>query len=445
MSIKSYHPSVSALRRKEWQLMRDAMDGEEAIKARGELYLTEPGGYAALDAPVRLAAYEAYRQKASFPNWLAPSVGAMIGIIHGQEIKIEMPDSLNFLWENADGEGLPLEAFHRRITRELLVIGGYGVLTDIPREGPSDQPYLVGVRRDSLINWDTEFFVIDESRMVRRGFVWEQLEQYRVLGMDGNFYTPYLYDAMGNMEPVEVRARGGRPLPRIPFAIGSAMDLSPRIEAPPLIGVAKAAVGYYWKSADQELSLYMGANPTLVAINGEAPKVVGAGVYHEMMGVQGLTPDLKYVEASNSGIAERRAEMEAEQQKAVMAGARLFEQTAAGAESGEAKKLRYASETATLISIAQNSCLILERALRNAAMLIGAPEDDINVTPPADLMDRTLSPQDFAALFGVYDAGGMSWDTYFANGQRGGIFSPDITAEDENAKINGALSNDETV
>jgi hypothetical protein len=340
---------------------------------------------------------------------------------------------------------LPLEAFHRRITRELLVIGGYGVLTDTPREGPDTNPYLVGVRRDSLINWDSEFYVIDESRMIRNGFVWEQLEQYRVLGMDGGGYLPALYDGLGNMTPIEVRARGGRVLPRIPFAVGSAMDLSPRIEAPPLIGVAKAAVGYYWKSADQELSLYMGANPTLVAINGEAPKVVGAGVYHEMMGVQGLTPDLKYVEASNSGIAERRLEMEAEQQKAVMAGARLFEQTAVGAESGEAKKLRYASESATLVSIAQNSCLILERALRNAAMLIGAPEDGINVTPPADLMDRTMSPQDLAALFGVFNTGGMSWDTYFANAQRGGVFSPDITAEQEAAKIDSALINDGTV
>lgn len=414
--------------------MRDAMDGEEAIKARGELYLTEPGGYAALQPDVRRKAYEAYKAKASFPNWLAPSVGAMIGIIHGQEINIEMPNSLNFLWENADGEGLPLEAFHRRITRELLVIGGYGVLADVPRKG-SDQPYLVGVRRDNLINWDTDFFVLDESRMIRRGFVWEQLEQYRVLGMDGGLYAPVLYDALGNMEPVEVRTRGGRALPRIPFCVASAMDLSPRVEAPPLVGVAKAAVGYYWKSADQELSLYMGANPTLVAINGEAPKVVGAGVYHEMYGTEGQTPDLKYVEASNSGLQERREEMEAEQQKAVMAGARLFEQTAQGSESGEAKRLRFASETATLVSIAQNSCLLLERSLRNVAMLIGAPEENINVTPPADLMDRTMTPQEFAALFGVYSQGGMSWETYFENGQRGGVFSPDITAEDEFKRI----------
>jgi len=50
-------------------------------------------------------------------------------------------------------------------------------------------------------------------------------------------------------------------------------------------------------------------------------------------------------------------------------------------------------------------------------------------------MDRTMSPQDFAALFGVYSEGGMSWDTYFENGQRGGIFSNEITAEEENARL----------
>jgi hypothetical protein len=39
----------------------------------------------------------------------------------------------------------------------------------------------------------------------------------------------------------------------------------------------------------------------------------------------------------------------------------------------------------------------------------------------------------------------MSWDTYFAAGQRGGLFSPDITPEEEYAKIDGALSEDSTV
>jgi hypothetical protein len=158
-----------------------------------------------------------------------------------------------------------------------------------------------------------------------------------------------------------------------------------------------------------------------------------------------MEPDLRYVEADNGGISERRTEMMGAQQQAVMAGARLFEQTAAGQESGEAKRLRYASETATLVSVAQNSCLLLERALKNAAMIMGLSEDDIVVEAPSDLMDRTLSPTDFAALFGVYERGGMSWETYFRNGQRGGVFSPEDTAEDEAGRLDAPLSTDDAV
>jgi hypothetical protein len=51
------------------------------------------------------------------------------------------------------------------------------------------------------------------------------------------------------------------------------------------------------------------------------------------------------------------------------------------------------------------------------------------------LLDQSISPQDFAALFGVYERGGMSWDSYFAAGQRGGLFSPEVTAEEEFAKV----------
>jgi hypothetical protein len=136
--------------------------------------------------------------------------------------------------------------------------------------------------------------------------------------------------------------------------------------------------------------------------------------------------------------------MQMQREAAVMSGARLFE-NAVAQESGEAKKLRYASETATLISVAQSSCLLLERALKNAAMIAGLPEDDVVVPVPTDLMDRTMTPQDFAALFGVYDAGGMSWDTFFANGQKGGIFSPEDTAEGEARKLDAPNLQDNAV
>jgi hypothetical protein len=213
------------------------------------------------------------------------------------------------------------------------------------------------------------------------------------------------------------------------------MDLSPTIEAPPLIGVANAARAIYQLSADYRHQLYMSGQETLVAIDGEAPDMVGAGAVHQMNSGANRQADLKYVSPSCIGIEAHKIAMGDNRAAAVMAGARLFEQTSGNQESGEAKRLRYASETATLVSVAQSSSMLLERGLKNVAMIMGLPEDDIVVEAPTDLMDRTISPQDFAALFGVYSQGGMSWETYFAAGQKGGIFSPEQTADEEEAKL----------
>lgn len=433
----NYHPSLTIDRRNEWKLMRAAMGGESDIKRCGELYLPNPTAFDDNEL------YVAYQKRAQFPELLAPSVGAMIGIIHGREIEITIPDAMMYLWENVDGNYLPLEAFHRRITRELLVIGGYAILADVDRDG-ANEPYLAGYRRDALINWDRDFWVLDETSMVRKGFIWEQLKQQRALQMIGGVYSAALIDENGNQEELDVRARGGALLPRIPFAVASAMDLSPRIETPPLIGVARAALAMYQLSADYRWQLFMSGQETLVAINGDKPPAVGASAVHQMQGIVGLQPDLKYVSPTCKGIEAHKIAMMDNREAAVMAGARLFEQSGGSQESGEAKKLRYSSETATLVTIAQSSCMLLERSLRNIAMLMGLPEDDIVVHAPSDLMDRTMSPQDFAALFGVYQQGGISWDTLFANGQTGGIYSSEITADDEQRLID-ANQIDETI
>jgi hypothetical protein len=436
-NVRLLHPALTGERRAEWTLMRDAMDGESAMKLKGELYLPKPGGFKS--SPSETDLYEAYKLRAMFPEILAPSVAAMIGIVHGREIKIEMPDAMAFLWEDADGNGLPLEAFHRRITRELLVIGAYAVLADAPDNG--GDPYLVGYSRDALINWDKDWWVVDETTIRRDGFVWKQLERYRLFSMGPMGYEQMLFEAPSYAAAeIVVRGRGGAVLPRIPFVVGTARDLSPRIESPPLIGVARAALAIYQLSADYRWQLYMSGQETLVAINAPGPEVLGAGVIHEMIGSEGVTPDLKYVSPSCSGIEAHKAAIEDCRTQAVHAGARLLEQAQSGQESGEARKLRFASETATLTSVAQNSCALLERSLRNVAMLMGlgeAAEEAIVVTPPENLLDSSLTPAEAEQLMRVWQGGGMSWQTYYDNLQKGGIASPERDADQEYALIDG--------
>lgn len=426
--IDSKHPQYTTDRTAEWQLMRDAADGESAIKSRGKPHLPMPGGFRAMEDR-GAAAYAAYQQRASFPEILAPSLAAMIGISHGKEIEIEIPSALEYLWEDADGNSTPLEVFHRKITRELLLIGRYGVLAEAPEGG--GEPYLAGYVGESLINWDDDFFVLDESGPVRRGFAWEDRIRYRVLTLEGGRYVQQVYEGSTGSAQAEPVAMGGAPLGAIPFTMASAVDLRPDVRTPPLIGVARAARSIYQLDADQRHQLFMSGQETLVAINGEAPAIVGAGVVHSMMGAEGITPDLKYVSPTCSGIEAHADKIKDLREAAVMAGARLLEQSEGVQESGAARQLRFASETATLTSVVQMSCALLERSLRHVAAMKGLDGEAITVNAPATLLDTTMTPADAQALVGMWQQGAISYETLYENLLRGGIASPERDADAE--------------
>lgn len=428
MPVDSRHPDYTQDRADEWALCRDAYDGESAIKARGIIHLPKPSGFTAMDDNGQ-AMYAAYMMRAQFPDIFAPTVGAMVGIIHEGEIDIELPAGLEYLREDADGGDMTLTDMHRRITRNLLITGRQGLLADAPVGG--GEPHLALYSGRSVINWDRDFYVLDETHKERDGFEWVEVRQHRVIEMRNGRCVQRIWRDGEPGEEYEVRIAGGGYLNRLPFSIASAKDVGPRIETPPLIGVARAAVAIYQLSADYRHQLFMSGQETLVAINGEPPSAVGAGVVHQMMGDGDLQPDLKYVSPSCSGIEAHLKAIEHNREAAVQSGARLFEQGQQAQESGEARKMRFRSETANLQSIAQMSCAIMEFGLRCIAAMKGADEDAVTVTPPRDLLDASLTPQDALALWQIVQQRGLSWETYYQAIQKGGLADPDRDADDE--------------
>lgn len=432
MPVDSRHPTYTAERLDEWVLCRDAYDGESAIKGRGILRLPQPSGFGAMTDGGK-AMYGAYMARAQFPDIYAPTVGAMVGIIHEGEIEIELPAGLEYLRENADGGNMTLTDMHRRVTRNLLIAGRQGILADAPVDG--GDPHLALYSAQSVINWDRDFYVLDETHKERDGFEWREVRQHRVIEMrDGRCVQTIWRDGKPEDE-IEVRIAGGGYLDRLPFSIASAKDVGPRIETPPLIGVARAAVAIYQLSADYRHQLFMSGQETLVAINGDPPTAVGAGVVHQMMGDGDLTPDLKYVSPSCSGIDAHLRAIEHNREAAVQSGARLFEQSQQSQESGEARKMRFRSETANLQSIAQMSCAVMEFGLRCIAAMKGANEAEVIVTPPRDLLDATMTPQDALALWQIVQQRGLSWQTYYDALRKGGIADPDRDADEEYALL----------
>lgn len=444
-SVSTRHPTITSEILKEWDMVADVLAGEARVKSKGEKYLKMPTGFKYVsdgkprNVDMANAMYAAYQSRAQLPEVLAPALSAMVGLIHDRDITIELPPELEFARGKMTESGLPLDDFHREITRNLLGAGRIGVLIDAPSGG--GDPHAAAYSGDRIINWDgADFFVLDEGGYVRDEFDWEYKESWRALSMEEGRYVHRSYDeeSTDSGQELDPQTRGGKFLPRIPFAVANARDCVADIQPPPLLGVAYAVIANYQLSADHRWQLFMSGQETLVAINGKAPAAVGAGITHEMHGAEGLAPDLKYVSPSCSGIDAHERAMEINDRRAAKAGARIFDtQTGSSQESGEARSLRFKSETASLITVAQSSCALLEKSLKNMAMIIGADESKVIVTPPSDLMDRKITAPEVKAFFEVFDAGGMSFGTYDNILRTGGIPMGSESAEDELAAIEG--------
>ena len=124
--------------------------------------------------------------------------------------------------------------------------------------------------------------------------------------------------------------------------------------------------------------------------------------------------------------------MQDERQNAAQAGARLFNSSESKtAESGDALRIRFAAETATLTSIAQSSAQGLEKALRHIAVMIGQDPAKVVVKPNLSFVDSTLTAAEAEGLVRVWQSGAISYETLYERLQRGEIASSERDFEAE--------------
>lgn len=441
----------------EWEMVRLSVRGESAVKERTEEFLPIPSAFSAAGAPV--GQYEAYILRAEFPELTEQTLTGMSGVVTRKPLKVEMPEGMQSLHERATDMGLPLEVLYRDIVRELIETGRCELLADTASAPPigGTMPWLVFYKTEQLINWSDEgdFYVLDESRLVRDGFTWEWEQKYRVLSFEGGQYTVEVFVAEGTTEThivstteksedtlftrQEVAApqmQGSKQFEEIPLAVISARGLTLDLDKPPILGVARACMSMYQLSADYRWQLFMAGQETFVAINADAPTAVGAGIRVSLKGEPGAgNVDAKYVGPSGIGIEKHRVAIQDARDQALAAGARLFDASQRAAESGEALKLRYTAQTATLVSIAQAAASGLERALRYIARMIGADPETVVVTADLAFLNKVMNATDAAALVKMWADGAISYETLYENLVRGEIANEEREAEDELALI----------
>lgn len=471
MPINSKHPTY-ARALDDWVLMRDAYEGEAQVKAKGALYLPPTPGHvqdgAGKPLPAGTAnpgqvAYEAYRLRAVFPDYVTDAVERYVGMLHAKEAEITLPAAMEGMLTKATAQGESMLTLLRRINEQQLVSGRLGLLLDFPATpaaGTPVLPYIALYYAETGINWDSSddhdgvnalrLVVLDESGPVMdpTTFEWEDKERYRVLqlvrpgdaarpvGEQGNGTEgPNAAQDVNHKDitetpgPVEYRAGvfgvkdipnpnamiapmyRGQTLGEIPFVFVNSKDIVPEPDKPPLIGLGRLCMAIYRGEADYRYTLFMQGQDTLVTIgtvrqdgeqvNVDAPLRVGAGAH---IGLD-LNGDAKYVGIGADGIEGQRSALLDDRKLAEAKSGAMINPDAGNPESGNALTTRLAAQTASLTQIAKSGAAGLENILKIAARWMGLNEDEVKVAPNLEFETKLVTAQEITQLMAARTMG----------------------------------------
>lgn len=425
MSTTSKHPRWGDFI-DDWRLLRVAYEGERAVKAQGVTYLKPTSGMLAdgMSSPGQAGyeAYQAYKQRAVFPEFMAESVSTNMGMLWYKNPVIKLPKMLEPLMDRASVKGESMLQLLRRVHEAQLTTGRCGLLLDLPRQVPKDVallPYIAMYDAEKVINWDDgsmgsptlqtlNLVVLDETEQVREGFTWAERGKFRILYL-GN---PDTNETIGEYS-VEVRDQGdgiaevrvkplfmGKALDEIPFVFVNSKDLLPEPDKAPLLPLANLCMTIYRGEADYRQNLFMQGQDTLAIIGAEGETAegketrVGSGaILHLPTGA-----DAKYIGVNSKGLAEQRAALENDRRLAASRSGQLVDTTSRQRESGDALQTRVAAQTATLSDIALTAAGGLEKILKVAAKWVGADPSEVSVVPNLDFVNVQMSSRNIVEL-----------------------------------------------
>jgi hypothetical protein len=451
-SVTTQHPLYNK-HAPDWELVRDAAEGEREVKSKGQIYLPATSGMIAKGMTNAnqpgWKMYQAYKMRAVFPDLVRPAVNALVGIMHREPADIKLPSGMEDIRDNATLEGESLQTLLRRVNEAQLLIGRIGLLADVPTGQVDALPFIATYEAEAIVNWDEsrrpdgrlrpDFVVLDESDHERVStFGWEFVQKHLVLDLvdpttlqdtrtsevplppgqrsvyrsrleigdqslknaeETNRQTEVTAQGSQNVTGVTPEIRGKR-LEEIPFVFVGSIDLTTKPDQVPMLGLANLAFTIYRGEADYRHSLFMQGQDTLVVI-GDTQSEDGSGAKKDRLIGANASLDLpvggdaKYIGVASDGLTEQRESLQNDRNRAAELGANLLSSSkGAGKEAEETLRIRVAARTASILTIVKAGAEGLQTILRVIAEWRGLNPEDVVVTANMDFVGDKFSPKD---------------------------------------------------
>jgi len=443
-----------------WRLVSDVIDGKDAIDGRGEEYLPKPSGRTD-------AEYLAYQTRAVLYNATSKTLDGLLGGLFRKDVKTVLPEKLEYLIDNTDGEDNGINQFTKKVAKNVLSKGRQGLLVDFPQaeniktladeRAANLQARIQTYTPESIVNWKVvrrgsiliyTHILLEEDSMRFDGhvFKYDTFKRYRLLELDSQgFYVIKILEETEDpedstkvvyrqVEEIAPRLPNGERLDRIPFFMVGSIDNGHEPNKAPLYDLAQLNLAHYRNSADFEEALYLIGQPTsyITGLNKDFIEE-NAGNIRFGSRITWLLP-----EGATAGLIESQSEkqllqkaMEHKESEMLGLGARLMQDNSSrGSESGQSVMLRRAGESSQLSCIADNINKAMTEALKLCADWMGVPSENIKFSINKDFFSDRLSHNDINALVAAWQGGAISHSVVLDNFRKGEIIDPTIEDED---------------
>jgi len=456
----------------KYEIIRDCLAGQEAIKKRGTKYLPQPN--ASDKTEENIARYQGYVARALFYNVVSNTTAGLIGQVFAADPVSEFPVELDPLWYDVTGSNVSLIQQAKRTLSHILAYGRAGLLTDFPRakedgsaftreevqEGfarPTIQFYegtdvinwryrLIGAKSVlSLVVLNEEYIVKDDGFEIKSGSGKRvlrlneaglyEMEEWRPVDADN--YVGEWYKFGATVTPLK---DDGTPLTYIPFTFVGSQNNDSSVDRAPMYDLACINLAHYRNSADYEDSVYMIGQPTpyFAGLTQDWVDNVLKGTIQ--LGSRGAVPlpeggSAGLIQASPNSMVKEA--MEIKQHQMVSIGAQLVTDRQVQRTLGEAK-MEAASVASVLSSCAHNVSQAFEQLLKWCCDFYGIEPgvDAIIFKLSTDFAIAKLTTEERRMLMEEWMGGAITWGEYRGQLRQSGV----ATLDDEEAKdeIEGA-------
>ena len=410
--------------------VRDCFEGSERVKSKGVDYLPKLDGQSETQ-------YQAYKTRGYFLPAIKPAATALTGAIMRREVVTDNAPDVDY-----GGESRTIDELASLSCIELLIAGRGGYLVEHNGITPSIRFY----NRESIINWSSQFIVLQQSYEVIDEkdpyIVSFQIEYLELTIIDG-VYTQRVWRQRANSKKFEIYkevtpTKRGDSLLEIPFVFFNTFTVDERSTAPVLLEMSDINLDHYRLATDERHGLHNTALPTMFLFgdirdseNKPVALTVGPGSANHIPNDEARAELLEFTGAGLGSIA---ATMDKDVEQMANLGAKMFQNSAEGVRAAETARIEQSGESATLSTIANSVESALTIALKIAAMWQGA-SDDVTVKLNRDFLDTSLAAQDLTALLQAYMGGAISLDTFLYNLKKGEKLPKDRTVEEEKGMI----------